>query len=116
MLHQGFEWRGRAKRSHADALAICANILGPAKNRGLFDRNSRRNIWWKDAIAIFLGLIIKKFPRGHADNARAGSLTLELFKCLQAKGDFTARGHQQNFRAAGRRISEHIRTASQTEG
>src|SRR5208337_2473517 len=75
---------------HADALAIRPDILRPAKNRRLFDRDPSRNGQGQDPITVDHVLVVEQFPRRHTDDAALDALCGELLVGCDAERDLAA--------------------------
>ena len=59
---------------HADPGAGRADVAIPADHRAHLDRDPRRDVRRKDAIAVRLILLLEQLPRRHADDARRNAL------------------------------------------
>ena len=56
-----------------------ADVALPSEGRRLFYRDPRRHLGGKDAVSIFLRLMVEKIPGWHGHHPRANPLSLQLF-------------------------------------
>ena len=101
---------------HADLGAGRADIAVPADHRAHLDRDARRDVRRKNAIAVRLILLLEQFPGRHADDACRNALALELFISVDAESDLAAGADQDHRRLAVRGVGENIGATGQTCG
>src|SRR5262249_22407446 len=107
--------RGRGTKGlHTDCNATRAHILRPTQSRCLFDRDSGGNLRWNHAIAVLWSLLLKNFPRWHADHAHFAAFRRELLIDCQAQRNLTACGHENQFRLAARGICQNVSALCQS--
>src|SRR4051812_22653162 len=104
----------RAEGLHADHVAARTNITLPSQCRALFDGNPRGNGRREYFFAVRGGLAIEQLPGRHADNPAPDPLVRQCLVSSNTERDLAARGDEQDFRTAARRICQHVGTLRQS--
>src|SRR5215472_15266207 len=105
---------GSSERSHANDPALASNVTLPPKGRGLLNSEASGHFWRKNAVTVFLRLMLKNFPGRHRNNARTDALGNKLFVSLDGETQLTASRDQNELGIAVWSVGKYIRAFSHT--
>src|SRR5262252_6834392 len=83
---------------HADISPLATGVALPAKRASHFHGNPGRDIRWQNTLLVSSVLLIKDFPRGHADYPCLNAFRFQLLVSLNAERELAACADQDHLR------------------